>query len=341
MIEKPNISDERIIFALRENYSIPVVDVEFLPLGLDSSAWSYRVQAENGTYFLKIRKGIPNPTGIVIPRFLKEQGIEQVMAPLLTKNGKAWAMVNHFAFILYPFIKGKEVMDVGMSDAHWEEFGSVLKRIHTAKLTPDIANQIKRENFSSQRLKWDKEIHAQVKSRKYDDPFQEQLAEFWLENYSTISTILQRAEALAKKMQATDLEFVLCHADIHTANILRTEDDKIFIVDWDETILAPKERDLLFVMGSIFGDTSGGRAEELFFEGYGKTEVDMLALAYYRYNWCVEDIGGFAEQIFTTENVGEETKKNSIWWFKSLFASGNSAELALNTAIEIWSKGFS
>jgi len=334
VIEKPNISDERIIFALRENYSIPVVDVEFLPLGLDSSAWSYRVQAENGTYFLKIRKGIPNPAGILVPRFLKEQGIEQVMAPLSTRHGKAWETVDHFSFILYPFIKGKEVMDVGMSDAHWEEFGSVLKRIHTAKLTPDIANQINRENFSSQRLKWDKEIHAQVKSRKYDDPFQEQLAEFWLENYSTISTILQRAEALAKKMQATDLEFVLCHADIHTANILRTEDDKIFIVDWDETILAPKERDLLFVMGSIFGDTSRGRAEQLFFEGYDKTEVDMLALAYYRYNWCVEDMGGFAEQVFTTEKVGEETKKNSIWWFKSLLASGNSVELALNTEIE-------
>jgi spectinomycin phosphotransferase len=226
-------------------------------------------------------------------------------------------------------------MDVGMSDAHWVEFGSVLKRIHTTKLTPDIANQIKRENFSSQRLEWDKDVHAQVKSRKYDDPFQKELAEFWLENYSTISTILQRSAALAKKMQATDLEFVLCHADIHTANVLRTEDDRIFIVDWDDTIIAPKERDLLFVMGSIFGDMSRGRAEQLFFAGYGKTEVDRLALAYYRYNWCVEDIGGFAEHIFTTENIGEETKKSAIWWFKNLFSQGNSVETAMNTRVEI------
>lgn len=335
MIEKPNITGEKIISGLQENYSIPVVDVEFLPLGLDSSAWSYRVDDKNATYFLKIRKSIPNPAGILIPSFLKEQGIEQVMAPLSTKSDEAWATVDDYFFILYPFIKGKEVMDVGMSDAHWVEFGSVLKRIHTTKLTPDIANHIKRENFSSQRLEWDKEVHVQVKSHKFDDPFQKELAEFWLENYSTISTILKRSEVLAKKMQAADLEFVLCHADVHTANLLRTEDDKIFIVDWDETILAPKERDLLFIMGSIFGDTSGGRAERLFFEGYGKTEVDMLALAYYRYNWCVEDIDGFAEQIFTTENVGEETKRNSIWWFKSLFAPRNSVELALNTAIEI------
>ena len=96
MIEKPNISDKRIISALQENYSIPVVDIKFLPLGLDSFAWSYRVDAEDGTYFLKLRKDISNPTGILIPRFLKEQGIQQVMAPLVTKVGEAWAIADDF-----------------------------------------------------------------------------------------------------------------------------------------------------------------------------------------------------------------------------------------------------
>jgi len=89
MIEKPDISDERIIFALQGNYSIPVTNIDFLPLGLDSSAWAYRVDAENATYFLKLRKEIPNPAGILIPRFLKAQSIQQVMAPLSTTDGEA------------------------------------------------------------------------------------------------------------------------------------------------------------------------------------------------------------------------------------------------------------
>jgi spectinomycin phosphotransferase len=117
--------------------------------------------------------------------------------------------------------------------------------------------------------------------------------------------------------------------------VLITENDRLFIVDWDETILAPKEHDLLFVIGSIFGDTSDGRWEQLFFEGYGETDVDPLALAYYRYDWCVEDIGSFAERIFTSEIVGDETKANSIWWFKNLFSQGNSVETALGTEIKI------
>lgn len=228
-------------------------------------------------------------------------------------------------------------MDVGMSDAHWVEFGSALKQLHTIQPTPELLRRIKRDAFVPKQLNFARELHTQVRARKYDDPFQKELTEFWLENYETITTIIERTETLSKRMQDTDLEFVICHADIHTANILLSDDDKIYIVDWDETILAPKERDLLFVIGSIFNDTSGERWEQLFLEGYGETKVNPLALAYYRYDWCVEDMGEFAEDVFRRENLGKETKANSIGWFKSLFLTGNSVELALgsNMSFEI------
>jgi spectinomycin phosphotransferase len=167
------------------------------------------------------------------------------------------------------------------------------------------------------------------------DPFQKELAGFWLENYETIATILERTEALVKRIQHMRLEFVLCHADIHTANLLLSDDGKIYIVDWDETLLAPKERDLLFIIGSIFNDRSDGKWEQLFFEGYGETKVDSLAMAYYRYDWCVEDIGEFAKDVFGRANLGRETKANSIRWFKTLFAPRNSVEIALTTENEI------
>ena len=43
----------------------------------------------------------------------------------------------------------------------------------------------------------------------------------------------------------------------------------MFIVDWDDTLLAPKERDLMFVLGE---ETIETREEQLFFNGYGKCE---------------------------------------------------------------------
>jgi hypothetical protein len=48
----------------------------------------------------------------------------------------------------------------------------------------------------------------------------------------------------------------------------------------------------------------------------------------------VEDIGAFAEDIFNRENLEEETKVNSIRWFKSLFEQGKSVKAALATEFD-------
>ena len=209
MIEKPNIKDEKIIIALHENFSIQVSDIEFLPVGNDSSAWAYRVEAKNkSSYFLKIRKEISNRAGLFVPRFLKDNGIEQVIAPLPTKTQELWVNVDGFAFILYPFITGNEAMKVGMTDAQWIEFGATLKRIHTTELTGQILQYVKQESFIPRWSSLAKTLHEQVNARKYDDPYQKQLAIFWKENNETIQTLVERAEILGKRLQ--QCQFGIC-----------------------------------------------------------------------------------------------------------------------------------
>lgn len=55
------------------------------------------------------------------------------------------------------------------------------------------------------------------------------------------------ARPIPEKPYVAALDFVLCHADFHDANLLIDPTGRLFIVDWDEIILAPKERDLVFV----------------------------------------------------------------------------------------------
>jgi len=333
MIEKPNIEDEKIIIALNENFSIQVGDVEFLPIGNDASAFSYRVNTKDQkSYFLKIRKEISNRAGLFVPRFLKDNRIKQVIAPLSTKTQELWANVDGFAFILYPFITGNEAMKVGMTDAHWTEFGATLKRIHTTELTGSTLQYVMQESFTPKWGSLAKMLHEQVNARNYDDPYQKQLAIFWKENNEKIQTLIERAEILGKRLQRTNLEFVLCHADIHTANILITQEQNMLIVDWDDTLLAPKERDLMFVLGENTVET---REERLFFEGYGRLEINPLALAYYRYEWCVQEVGDFGERVFLMKDVGENTKNNSVEGFMKLFSRGDVVETAFNTSVEV------
>lgn len=332
MIERPPISDETIISTLREHYSVPVVGVEFLPIGNDASAWAYRVDTENqNTYFLKIRKTISNQAGFFVPRFLQDHGVAQALAPLPNKEQELWMRVKNFFLLLYPFVIGNEAMKVGMSDSQWKEFGSALKRIHITELPFDIAQHVRRETFIPTWSSIAKELHKQVNAYSFDDPYQKELATFWKEHHETIRTIVERAEMIGKHLQQVDFEFVLCHADIHTANILLTPDQQMFIVDWDDTLFAPKERDLMFVLSE---DTIQTREQQMFFDGYGKVEVNQLALAYYRYEWCVQEIGDFGQRVFLTKELGESTKQDALEGFMKLFSEGDVIDTAFHTVFE-------
>jgi spectinomycin phosphotransferase len=328
MIEKPDIKDEKIIAALNQNYSIQVNHLDFLPVGNDPSAFSYRVVAKNGDlYFLKIKTKLSNLAGQVVPRFLKDHGIEQVIAPISTNQQKLIFELDGFALILYPFILGREAMQVGMSDSQWKEFGSTLRRIHDMHLPSDISQYVSRETFLPKWSGLSREMSKQVNTQNYDDPYQKELARFWKDNHETIETIVERAETIGVHLGQTHLDFVLCHADIHTANILITDEQDMFIVDWDDTLLAPKERDLMFVLG----EDARTREEQMFFSGYGELEINQLVLAYYRYEWCVQEIGDFGTRVFLTRDAGEETQQHAVEGFIKLFSEGDVVEAAFNT----------
>ncbi len=332
MIEKPDIRDERIITALNENYSVQISRIEFLPIGNDATEFSYRVDARDGnSYFLKLKTNLSNLAALFVPRFLKDHGIEQIVAPIPTRTQKLVEEIDGFPLILYPFISGNEAMKVGMSDVQWTEFGSVLKEIHFTRLPSDIARLVRREDFVP---KWSclaLELQKQVDAGRFDDLYQKELAVFWKDKKEIIQAVIERAELIGKNLQQADLEFVLCHADIHTANILITNEQNMFIVDWDDTLFAPKERDLMHVLEENRIHT---REERIFFAGYGDIEINPLALAYYRYEWCVQEIGDFGERVFLTKDIGERTSQDAVDGFMKLFSQGDVIEAAFNTPFE-------
>jgi spectinomycin phosphotransferase len=112
---------------------------------------------------------------------------------------------------------------------------------------------------------------------------------------------------------------VLCHSDIHRGNLLLDVTGKLYVVDWDQPVYAPIERDLMFVSGGaegFLGMTPHQRA--LFFEGYGPVDINQTALEYYRHEWMVQDIGSLGAQVFVDE-VGDETRADGAKWFRALF----------------------
>ena len=323
MLEKPNLSDGKIAACLRESYGIAAVEIEFLPIGNDATAWAYRVEGEGGAaYFLKVKKGAIYEPSMTIPHFLQDNGIEQAVAPLPTLDGNLWAELEPFALILYPFIDGQSGMEVGLSEAQWIELGKLLRKMHTIRLPDELAAQVRREDFlpAPRWIHIVKGFDAKIPITRYEHPLEQELAAFWMERAGEIRQIVARTEELGRILQNRSLDFVLCHADIHTANVLVTEQSWLHIVDWDQPILAPKERDLMFMM-----NTPG---EQLFFEGYGETAVDWTAFAYYRYEWVVQEIGDYAARVFALDDVGEATRWDAVRGFRQLFNPGDVVDEA-------------
>src|SRR5437763_15925321 len=132
MREPPaHLSSEMLCTCLHDRYRLAVAELSFLPLGSDSSAWVYRVRTVDAIeYFLKVRAGAVYEAGVHVPRYLCDQAIAGVVAPLPTSAGTLWTNVAGAAPIPYPFITGRARMERGLADQQGVAFGTMLAQIH-------------------------------------------------------------------------------------------------------------------------------------------------------------------------------------------------------------------
>jgi spectinomycin phosphotransferase len=265
---------------------------------------------------------------VALPKFLGEQGIARIIAPLATRTGQLWASLDAFQVILYPFVEGRDGYEADLSDRHWIEFGAALKRIHTVVLPPALITRIQQETYSPRWRESVKRFMARVEVDAFNDPVAVQLAAFLRTRRAEILDLVERAERCAQMLLAHSPEFVLCHSDLHAGNILITANGGFYLVDWDNPILAPKERDLMYAGGGQFGAARTPQQEEaLFYLGYGNGQIDPHALAYYRYERIIDDVAVFCEQLLLSNDGGAD-REQALRYMMSNFLPNGTIEIA-------------
>lgn len=326
MLEEPNIRHNVITASVQVSYGLTVEDPVFLPIGADVNTAAYRLVTPDGeAYFLKLRKRAFDEIIVKLPAYLSAQGLKQVISPLPAKNGQFWSPMGAYKMILYPYIEGKDAYECNLTDAQWRELGAALKQIHTTELPPQLEHQVRREDFNPRARSRVKGFQAQVEAESFLDPVADQLARFMREKSTEISLLVARAERLASELHTHDFMLHLCHSDLHPGNLHLTPDGKLYIVDWDNPILAPKEHDLMHIGASA--RWQGRHIKSMFYQGYGKVQVDGMALAYYRCERIIQDIAEFCKLLLSSTDGGSD-RQQSLAYFTRQFEPGQEVDIA-------------
>lgn len=332
MLEE-QLSFADIINCLSINYGIKSAKLSLLPMGADANASVYKVNAANNTdFFLKIRQGQSHDTSVMILELLHQAGIQQIILPIKTIEGHATTFFKGFTFILYLFVEGQNAFTHNLNDEQWFNLGKTLRKIHEINVSESIQNQLRYEAYSSQWRDAVRAFYSQNEIEPVNDEIALNFLEFMKENKPTIQRLVDRAEELSQKILDLSSKFVLCHSDIHGGNVLVDRNDAIFIIDWDDPIMAPKERDLMFIGGGVANVWNKAHEEKLFYEGYGMTEINSALLAYYRLERIVEDIALFTQSLLFTSS-GFKDRLKMYNHFLAMFEPNGVVDIAFKTDI--------
>lgn len=329
MLEKPTISDQTIIASANQAFGLPISQLTFLPLGADLNSAVYRAETENSaSYFVKLKWGQFNPISVTLASFLSKQGISEIIAPLPTRSGQFWHPLATCTMVIYPFVNGKDGYETALSADQWTGFGRALKRVHSTNLPEILQQDLPRETYSSCWRDALTQFMKNIQDKSFSDSIAISLANFLFSRRDEIFGLLRRTNELAGIFQRQKPELTVCHADLHAGNLLLGTKGSLHIVDWDNPIMAPRERDLMSIGAGLFGRTQTPEHEILhFFDGYGSVSINRYGLSYYRYERIIADLAVECEQILL-ETGGRADREQAYSYLTSNFLPGHTLELA-------------
>ncbi|MBJ7449170.1 MAG: aminoglycoside phosphotransferase family protein [Parachlamydiales bacterium] len=333
MIEKQLVSEQLIIKSLNTDYGIEIIAFKSLPIGADMNAAIYKAQSiDHKSYFVKLKRGHHLDICIAILDLLQNSGISQIISPVKTLQNQSIQRLDDYTLIVYPFIEGQDGFSCDLTDNQWFELGKTLKKIHEIDVPMSIQKQLRREDYSPKWREVVRSFYTVFESVSAVDEIALKFLQFVKSKLSTIRSIVDNADKFCQNLLDQSPELVLCHSDIHGGNVLITQNSNIYIVDWDDPIMAPKERDLMFVGGGVANVWNKPQDIKSFYSGYGASEINSTLIAYYRFERIVQDIAVYSQMLLLTDEGGDE-RSTMYKQFTDMFDTHGVIDIAFETAL--------
>ncbi len=283
---------EEISRLISSKYGFNVKSVNVAPRGFVGE--TYIIDTDKEKYFLKIfqeNRYFANVLqGLPVLRELKDLGVNYINYPIFTKEKTLYFVENNRYYILFNYIKGENTEE-------YEVYKVFQQLIEISKLTKKIKSQIKGESFS---ILYVESFEEGIEKYK-DIPVIQNHLDGVLNHWS-------RFKDLANTLKRRNHAMYITHGDAF-GNVIKDKED-LYIIDWDDLLLAPLERDLWF-----FFDNQ--EVIDLYRKEFPNFKMDKDLILFYIYNRFFDDLLGFFElldQQKEYERVVESIKKDCFDW---------------------------
>ena len=327
---------------VRQDFAVEIVSLTAVEHGADEASLLWRgVGAGGATYAVKLSGG-GTPAGLIVSAHLADHGVAGVIRPLTGRHGRPWSDREGRRLSVVPWISETRALEGEMCPAHWRSYGALLAKVHATAVTDGLAMSLPRVDHTHDRgaatargLDSSLRLTAEdIAAGRTVDVTVRALAQEWCAAANRVSTLVDQADRLGRILQTRESSSVVCHGDPHLGNVLIGQDERVWLIDWDDTVLAPRERDLMFVLGGgVLAFAPVTRQQQFwFFEGYGSTDIDPIRLAYYRCARALEDLAYPAAQIVNVHRFTDRERSDALSIVRGVLSPTGLVNLALAAA---------
>jgi len=270
-------------------------------------AQTFIVRTERKTFFCKVvdkKSFIPGLIASLPALYnIHQLGFKKINYPILTNSQKLYVMHGDTLVVLFNYIDA-------IQNYTYDNFtfGVTLAKIHN--LSSRLTAYPPKESFEFKHKKTFENETMDIINSNDKSEVATNLRNLLKERKKEIFQIFDNFLEVSKKCKKQKWHVVITHGDA-PGNILVKSPKNFYIIDWDDILLAPAERDLWFF-----------EEKEEFINGYKSVFPDFSlnqdAVSYYTYSRYLNDLVDYWREI-VGENSLSHKRKNFQQMRKELF----------------------
>ena len=323
MTKQTLISKEKLSQAICQGYGFESVKLQFLQRGWGGDCYLAETDCDQ-RFFLKLHDDA-NYVGIAPTRrpfylpLMDQLHTKKILPwiphPIPTLQGNLCLQISPFEVVMMNFIEGEIVGFGKLPEPVLAQLAKMVALLHDcqAQLEFDhpFIEQYKIEFETELINSFDRLALIPTK----DSQHRQFLRQTLLSIRDAVLAYLRQLKELQKWIRSIDKQMVVCHTDLHGGNLMTGQPDSLFILDWENAMIAPPEHDMVFFAGD-------DRFWDVFWPIYThqipQAILDSEVLRFYYYRRGLEDITGFILRILRGDGSKARDQEDVNWILECL-----------------------